>query len=154
MRITAKTDYAVRAMAELATAADSPLTAEQVSARQDIPVRFLFGILRELRVAHLVRSVRGPEGGYLLARPAGEITLATVIRAVDGPLANVRDLSLGSLEYPGAAAVLPDVWRAVRASLRQVLESTTLADLAAAELPPIVRARAREYTEDVRHYGR
>jgi Rrf2 family protein len=139
-------------MAELAGAGDSPLTAEQVSTRQNIPVRFLFGILRELRLAHLVRSVRGPEGGYLLASPAGQITLAAVIRAVDGPLANVRDLSLSSLEYPGAAAVLPDVWRAVRTSLRQVLENTTLADLASGELPELVQARANEYTEDIRHY--
>jgi Rrf2 family protein len=153
MRITARTDYAVRAMAELAASDDTPLTAEQVSARQDIPVRFLFGILRELRLAHLVRSVRGPQGGYLLAVPANEISLATVIRAVDGPLAKVRDLSLTGLEYPGAAMVLPDVWRAVRTSLRQVLETTTLADLARGELPEIVRRRAQEYTADVRRYG-
>jgi|SRR5882757_7232643 len=153
MRITAKTDYAVRAMAELAAAADAPLTAEELSVRQTIPVRFLFGILSELRLARLARSVRGPEGGYLLARPAAEITLAAVIRAVDGPLANVRDLSLSDLEYPGAAAALPDVWRAVRTSLRQVLEATTLADLAAGELPGVVRERVREYTDDVREHG-
>lgn len=152
MRITAKSEYAVRAMAELAAAEGAPLTAEQVATRQDIPLRFLFGILRELRLAHLVRSVRGPEGGYLLARPAEEITLADAIRAMDGPLANVRDVSLSGLEYPGAAAVLPDVWRAVRASLRQVLEKTTFADLAAGELTPLVQARAREYLDDVRHY--
>ncbi|OPF83123.1 transcriptional regulator [Streptomyces antioxidans] len=152
MRITAKSDYAVRAMAELAAAEGSPLTAEQVATRQDIPLRFLFGILRELRLAHLVRSVRGPEGGYLLARPAKEIALADVIRAIDGPLANVRDVGLSGLEYPGAAAVLPDVWRAVRASLRQVLEKTTFADLAAGKLPPLVQERAREYLDDVRHY--
>jgi Rrf2 family protein len=153
MRITAKTDYAVRAMAELAAAADIPLTAEEVSTRQAIPVRFLFGILRELRLARLVRSVRGPEGGYLLARPADEITLAAVIRTVDGPLANVRDLSLTDLQYPGAAGALPDVWRAVRTSLREVLEATTLADLAAGDLPEAVRARARAYTDDVRDHG-
>jgi Rrf2 family protein len=152
MRITAKTDYAVRAMAELAAAPGTPLTAEELSARQSIPVRFLFGILRELRLARLVRSVRGPDGGYLLARPAEEIPLAAVIRAMDGPLANVRDLSLTSLEYPGAAAALPDVWRAVRTSLRQVLEATTLADLASGTLPELVRARATEYTDDVRDH--
>jgi len=151
MRITAKTDYAVRAMAELA-AADTPLTAEELAARQSIPVRFLFGILRELRLARLVRSVRGPDGGYLLARPADEIPLAAVIRAMDGPLANVRDLSLTTLEYPGAASALPDVWRAVRTSLRQVLESTTLADLASGTLPDLVRDRAREYTDDIRDH--
>ncbi|MFJ4692426.1 RrF2 family transcriptional regulator [Streptomyces sp. NPDC088766] len=153
MRITARTDYAVRAMAELAAAGDTPLTAEQLSDRQDIPVRFLFGILRELRLAHLVRSVRGPQGGYLLAGAADEISLAAVIRAVDGPLAKVRDLSLTDLEHPGAAAVLPDVWRAVRTSLRQVLEATTLADLARGELPDIVRERAQQYTADIRRYG-
>jgi Rrf2 family protein len=152
MRITARTDYAVRAMAELAASSDTPLTAEQVSTRQDIPVRFLFDILRELRLAHLVRSVRGPQGGYLLAAAAEEITLAAVIRVVDGPLAKVRDLSLTGLEYPGAAAVLPDVWRAVRTSLRQVLETTTLADLARGELPEIVQSRAQEYTADVRRH--
>lgn len=153
MRITAKTDYAVRAMAELAAANEAPLTAEELSVRQSIPVRFLFGILRELRLAHLVRSVRGPAGGYVLAQPADEITLASVIRAMDGPLANVRDLRLSDLEYPGAAAVLPDVWRAVRTSLRQVLETTTFAELAAGTLPEVVRARARDYIDDVRDYG-
>jgi Rrf2 family protein len=135
-------------MAELASAGESPLTAEQLSGGQDIPVRFLFAILRELRTARLVRSVRGPEGGYLLARPAPEITLADVIRAVDGPLANVRDLRLRELEYQGPAAALTDVWRAVRASLRQVLEGTTLADLASGGLPENVRALAAEYTAD------
>lgn len=153
VRITAKADYAVRAMAELAAADGSPLTAEELSSRQDIPIRFLFGILRELRLAHLVRSVRGPTGGYALAQGADEITLADVIRAMDGPLASVRDLSLSDLEYPGAAAVLPDVWRAVRTSLRQVLETTTFAELAAGDLPEVVRTRARAYVDDVRTYG-
>ncbi|KES08703.1 Rrf2 family transcriptional regulator [Streptomyces coelicolor] len=152
MRITARTDYAVRAMAELAAEGETPLTAEELSARQDIPVRFLFGILRELRLARLVHSVRGPQGGYLLASAAEEITLAAVIRAVDGPLASVRELSLTGLEYPGPAAVLPDVWRAVRTSLRQVLETTTLADLARGELPEIVRSRAEEYRTGVRDH--
>ncbi|MFE3167759.1 RrF2 family transcriptional regulator [Streptomyces sp. NPDC059224] len=145
MRISARTDYAVRAMAELAADDGGPLTAEEMSARQDIPVRFLFEVLRALRMAGLVRSVRGPGGGYVLAAAAEEISLAAVIRAVDGPLAKVRDLSLGGLEYPGAAAVLPDVWRAVRASLRQVLETTSCADLARGELPELVRHRAQEY---------
>lgn len=154
MRITAKTDYAVRAMAELADAGGLSLTADQVSTSQHIPLRFLLGILRELRLARLVTSVRGPEGGYLLARPADEITLADVIRAVDGSLANVRDLSLSTMEYPGPAAVLPDVWRAVRTSLRQVLEATTIAHLSLGELPELVRDRAREYIDDVRDYGR
>lgn len=151
MRITAKTDYAVRAMAELA-ASDVPLTAEKVAARQEIPVRFLFGILRELRVNRLVHSIRGPEGGYALALPAAEISLADVIRAVDGPLANVRDLSLTGLSYPGPAAPLPDVWRAVRTSLREVLEATKLSDLASGDLPEVVRIRAHAYRAEPRDH--
>ncbi|KUO20698.1 RrF2 family transcriptional regulator [Streptomyces dysideae] len=150
MRITAKTDYAVRAMAELAGMGDDCLTADHIAARQDIPVRFLFGIFRELRLAGLVVSVRGPEGGYRLARSAREITLADVIRAVDGSLANVRDLELSTMSYPGPAASLPDVWRALRTSLRRVLEATTLADLASGSLPESVGLMAREYLDNPR----
>ncbi|MFJ4921132.1 RrF2 family transcriptional regulator [Streptomyces sp. NPDC088725] len=152
MRISARTDYAVRAMAELASHPDDPLKAEDVASRQDIPVRFLFVVLRELRQARLVHSRRGPEGGYVLARPAQDITLADIIRTMDGPLVSVRDLRLTDLTYPGSAALLPDVWRAVRTSLREVLESTTLADLVAGTLPPPVRARAQAYNDDVRTY--
>ncbi|MER8045463.1 Rrf2 family transcriptional regulator [Streptomyces sp. NPDC094032] len=152
MRISARTDYAIRAMAELAGDQDRPLKAEDIATRQDIPVRFLFVVLSDLRQARLVSSVRGPDGGYALTRPPGEITVADVIRAMDGPLVSVRDLKLTGLEYQGAAAPMPDVWRAVRASLRQVLEGTTLADLAAGTLPELVRERAREYTDDVRTY--
>ncbi|WP_406864538.1 Rrf2 family transcriptional regulator [Streptomyces sp. HUAS MG47] len=152
MRISARTDYAVRAMAELARSPERPRKAEDVAGAQDIPVRFLFVVLSELRQARLVRSERGPDGGYLLTRPPAEITLADVIRAMDGPLVSVRDLKLTGLEYAGAAAPLPDVWRAVRTSLRQVLEGTTLADLASGELPELVRERAREYTDDPRTY--
>ena len=119
MRISAKSDYAVRAMAELAAGGEhGAVKAEQIALAQDIPLNFLLGILRELRNAHLVRSQRGREGGYVLSRPSTEITLADVIRAVDGPLANVRDLSLTDLSYPGAAESLRDVWMAVRGSLR------------------------------------
>ncbi|WP_328783182.1 Rrf2 family transcriptional regulator [Streptomyces canus] len=150
MRITAKTDYAVRAMAELAAAGDSCLTAEYVAERQNIPVRFLFGVFRELRLAGLVVSVRGPEGGYRLARTPDSVTLADVMRAVDGSLANVRDLELSKTSYPGPAAALPDVWRAVRTSLRRVLEATTLADLAGGELPEAVTAMAHEYLDNPR----
>ncbi|MFF8837377.1 RrF2 family transcriptional regulator [Streptomyces sp. NPDC015130] len=152
MRISARTDYAIRAMAELACSPDRPLKAEDIAGRQDIPVRFLFVVLGDLRQARLARSVRGPEGGYTLTRPPEEITLADVIRAMDGPMVSVRDLKLTGLEYQGAAAPMPDVWRAVRTSLRQVLEGTTLADLAAGTLPDLVRDRARDYNDDVRTY--
>jgi Rrf2 family protein len=146
VRISAKSDYAVRAMAELAAAgAHGAVKAEQIALAQDIPLNFLLGILRELRNAHLVRSHRGREGGYLLSRPAAEITLADVIRAVDGPLANVRDLSLTELSYPGAAQSLRDVWMAVRGSLREVLENVTVADLATGRLPRNVKDLAARH---------
>lgn len=146
MRISAKSDYAVRAMAELAARhADGAIKAEQIAEAQDIPLNFLLGILRELRNAHLVRSVRGRDGGYLLSRPPDQIALADVIRAVDGPLANVRDLSLSQLSYPGAAEALRDVWMAVRGSLREVLENVTVADLAANRLPRHVRQLAERH---------
>jgi Rrf2 family protein len=146
VRISAKSDYAVRAMAELAAAgAHGAVKAEQIAVAQDIPLNFLLGILRELRNSHLVRSQRGREGGYVLSRPASEITLADVIRAVDGPLANVRDLSLTELSYPGAAESLRDVWMAVRGSLREVLENVTVADLASGRLPRNVKDLAARH---------
>ncbi|HWA67702.1 MAG TPA: Rrf2 family transcriptional regulator [Mycobacteriales bacterium] len=146
MRISAKSDYAVRAMAELAAAGTGgSVKAEQIALAQDIPLNFLLGILRELRNSHLVRSQRGREGGYVLSRSPAEITLADVIRAVDGPLANVRDLSLTELSYPGAAESLRDVWMAVRGSLREVLENVTVADLAAGKLPKSVKQLAERH---------
>lgn len=133
-------------MAELAAAGvQDAVKAEQIAVAQDIPLNFLLGILRELRNAHLVRSQRGREGGYVLSRPASAITLADVIRAVDGPLANVRDLSLTELSYPGAAESLRDVWMAVRGSLREVLENVTVADLASGRLPKSVRDLAARH---------
>lgn len=143
MRISAKSDYAIRALAELATAGDAEaVKAETIASAQDIPLNFLLGILRELRNGKLVRSVRGRDGGYQLGRPAGQIALADVIRVVDGPLANVRDRSPAQVHYRGAAEGLRDVWLAVRGSLREVLESVTIADLAAGRLPPEVRELA------------
>ena len=143
MRISAKSDYAIRAMSVLAAATDAgAVRAEDIAQEQDIPLNFLLGILRELRNAHLVRSIRGRDGGYLLSRPASEIALADVIRAVDGPLANVRDLSLAQLSYTGSAEALRDVWMAVRGSLREVLENVSVADLAAGKLPRQVRQLA------------
>ena len=146
MRISAKSDYAVRAMAELAAAYDDgAVKAEDIANAQDIPLNFLLGILRELRNGKLVRSVRGREGGYMLSRPPAEISLADVIRVVDGPLANVRDLSLSQLSYPGAATSLRDVWMAVRGSLREVLENVSVADLASGRLPKNVRSLAERH---------
>src|SRR3954453_20512643 len=143
VRISAKSDYAIRAMAELAAAwGEGSVKAEDIATAQDIPLNFLLGILRELRNGQLVRSVRGREGGYLLSRPPQEIALADVIRVVDGPLANVRDLSLSELSYPGAAAGLRDVWMGGRGSLREALEHVTVGALAAGRLPRHVRQLA------------
>ena len=136
MRVSAKADYALRAAAELAAAEGAgPVKGEQLAKAQSIPPKFLENILLELRHAGLVQSQRGVEGGYWLARPASEIRLAEVIRAVEGPLANVRGARPETVEYEGAAEPLRDVWIAVRASLRRVLESVTLADVARGELP-------------------
>jgi Rrf2 family protein len=145
VRISAKTDYAVRAAVELAANGDGrPLNAERIARAQAIPVRFLENILGDLRHAGIVESRRGPEGGYLLARPAGEIAIADVIRAVDGPLANVGGVRPEGLEFPGVASPLREVWIAVRANLRAVLEQVTLADVAAGGLPDDVLALTRD----------
>ncbi|HST24570.1 MAG TPA: Rrf2 family transcriptional regulator [Gaiellaceae bacterium] len=137
MRVSAKADYALRAAAELAVAEGAgPVKGDQIAKAQSIPPKFLENILLELRHAGLVQSQRGVEGGYWLARPAGEITLAEVIRAVEGPLANVRGTRPEAVEYTGSAEPLRSVWIAVRANLRGVLESVTLADVARGELPP------------------
>jgi Rrf2 family protein len=140
VRISAKADYAVRALAELA-ASDSgrPVKGEILATRQDIPLNFLENILRELRHAGVVRTQRGADGGYLLARPPSEITLAEILRGVEGPLAAVQGTRPDELEYGGAAASLVEVWIAVRANLRAVLEKVTLADLARGTLPASVR---------------
>jgi Rrf2 family protein len=135
MRVSAKADYAVRAAVELAAAGDESLTADVVAQRQQIPVQFLQKILHELRRAQLVSSQRGPDGGHRLARPPAEITVADVIRAVDGPLAAVRGEPPETLQYAGAAVPLQEVWIALRTNVRAVLEGVTLADLAAAHLP-------------------
>ena len=138
MRVSAKADYAIRAMVELAAAEGGTLKAERIAQAQEIPLKFLENIMADLRQAGLVRSQRGAEGGYWLAKPADEITLAQVIRAVDGPLANVRGRRSEEVEFVGSAAPLREVWVAVRASLRAVLESVTLADVARGELPDAV----------------
>jgi Rrf2 family protein len=138
LRTTAKADYAVRAAVELGAAGDGPVKAEQIADAQGIPLNFLENILAELRRAGIVQSRRGASGGYLLAVPPEEVSLADIIRAVEGPLANVRGLSPDELEYEGSAKQLRDVWVALRASVRSVLEQVTLADVARGELPPHV----------------
>jgi Rrf2 family protein len=135
MHVTAKVDYAVRAMIELAAAGGGPVKGEAIANAQAVPLRFLENILIELRHATLVRSQRGSEGGYRLARPADEITLADVIRTVEGPIASIRSERPNELSYSGAAAPLRDVWVALRANMRAVLESVTLADVATGKLP-------------------
>jgi Rrf2 family protein len=135
MRISAKADYAVRAAAELAAAGEEPIKGEKLAEAQDIPLQFLEHILLELKHARLVRARRGARGGYWLARPPEEITLANVIRAVEGPLANIQDQAPEATTYPGHAERLTDVWIAVRASLRRVLEEVTVADLRDGNIP-------------------
>jgi Rrf2 family protein len=144
MRVSAKADYAIRAMVEVASAGEGPVKGDRIAQAQQIPIKFLENILVDLRHGGLIRSQRGSEGGYWLARPAQEISLAQVIRAVDGPLANVRGQRSEELVYQGSAVPLRDVWVAVRASLRHVLEAVTLADVARGELPPSVVALARD----------
>ena len=141
MRVSAKVDYAVRAAIELAAAEPGrPIKGERIAQAQGVPLKFLENILAELRHAGLVRSQRGVEGGYWLARPAEEISVADVIRAVEGPIANVRGVGPHEVEYVGSAEPLRDVWIALRASLRSVLEEVTLADLARRELPAAVES--------------
>ena len=139
MRVTAKVDYAVRAAAELAAAAnEGPVKGEKLADSQDIPLQFLEHILLELKHAGIVRARRGAKGGYWLARPADDVTIADVVRAVEGPIANVQSAPPESITYRGNAEHLRDVWIAVRANLRAVVEQVTLADLVSGEMPPVV----------------
>jgi Rrf2 family protein len=151
VRVSAKADYAIRAAVELAAAGDGPVKGERVAQAQEIPLKFLENILAELRHAGLVRSQRGVEGGYWLARPPEEITLAEIIRAVEGPLANVRGVPPESVEYSGSSERLREVWIAVRANLRWVLESVTLADVARGDLPQGVIELTRDPEAWLRH---
>lgn len=139
MRLSARVDYALRAVSELA-AAQVPRTVDQLSTAQNIPSKYLESILGELRRGGLLRSQRGAEGGYRLARPPAEISIADVIRALDGELANVRGSRPEDLEYVGAAAPLQEVWIALRASERAILEGVTLAHVAEAKMPPAIAA--------------
>ena len=129
MRVSAKVDYALRALTELAASPPGYVKAERLATAQQIPLKFLENILLELRRAEIVASQRGAEGGYRLAKPAGEISLAEVIRAVEGPIATVRGARPEDTSYTGPAAGLRDVWIELRASMRGVLEETSLADV-------------------------
>jgi Rrf2 family protein len=145
MHVTAKADYAVRAIVELAgSSQDAPRKVDEVAQAQGIPVSFLENILTQLRSSGMVRSQRGPEGGYWLAQPPEEINLAQVIRAVEGPLVGVRGQRPEEIEYVGSAESLQQVWVALRANLRKVLEHVTVADVAAGKLPKEVLALTRE----------
>lgn len=154
MRISERVDNAVRAMAELASCEGPSMKADAIAIRQHISLKYLLDILRDLKLADLVRSKRGPDGGFTIARPPSDISLADIFRAVDGPLADVHDESLRDLRYDGPAEALPQVWMAIRGSLRRVLETVTLADLVAGELPPDVADLAREYRDTTQQrYG-
>lgn len=146
MRMSAKAEYAVRAMIQLATADDGEVVkTDDLAKAQGIPAQFLVDILSDLRTDRLVRSHRGRDGGYTLARRAADISIADVLRCIDGPLASVRDIGLGDLPYSGPTAALTDVWRALRASMRSVLEQTSLAEVAAGTLPKHVGRLADDY---------
>lgn len=145
MRISAKADYAVRATLELAAAAPEgrPLKGDQIARAQSIPIKFLENILVDLRQSGIVQSRRGPDGGYRLARDPADVTIADIVRAVDGPLASVHDEKPEDVDYPGRAAPLRDVWVALRASMRDVLECVSLANLVAGTLPDEVTERTQ-----------
>lgn len=146
MRISAKADYALRAMAQLATEPpESPIPAEHIAEAQDIPLRFLLGIFGELKRARLVRSSRGAAGGYSLSRRPEDITLAEILRVVEGPLVNLHDSRVGELGHRGVARTLTEVWMAVRTNVREVFEGVTLADVAGDSLPPAIQDLARTY---------
>ncbi len=154
MQVSAKTDYALRAAAELARAAEEgagPIKGEWISEAQSIPKKFMENILHDMKRAGIVRTRRGASGGYWLARPAEEISMAEVIRVVEGPLANVRGEWPEEVAYTGAAESLQQVWIAVRANLRAVLESVTLADLVDGSLPPAVTELTRDPEAWVHH---
>ena len=144
MRLSAKADYALRASLELAAAGEGHVKAEALARAQDIPLRFLEQILLDLKHAGLVASQRGADGGYWLAKQPGEVSLADVIRAVEGPLVGVRGQRPEEVEYEGSAESLKQVWVALRANLRKVLEHVSVADVAAGTLPDDVLELTRE----------
>jgi Rrf2 family protein len=144
VQISAKSDYAIRALLQLAAHEPDLVKVDVIVREQGLPRKFVEAILGELRRDSIVRSQRGADGGYALARPAAQITLGAVIRAVDGPLAEVRGLRPHETTYEGVAAHLPEVWIAVRTSLRRVLDETTLAHVLSGKLPAPVRRMVEE----------
>ncbi|MCW2497451.1 Rrf2 family transcriptional regulator [Jatrophihabitans sp.] len=144
MQISAKTDYAIRALLNLAAHEPELVKVDTIVREQGLPRKFVEAILGELRRAQIVRSQRGADGGYALARPASEITLGSVIRAVDGPLAEVRGLRPNETEYTGVAEHLPEVWVAVRSSLRRVLDEVTLSQVLSGKLPAHIKKLVQE----------
>lgn len=147
MHISAKSDYALRALIVIARSGDSdggPLPAESMAKAQEIPQNFLLAILADLRRAGIVRSRRGQGGGWQIGRDPSLITVADVIRAVDGPLVSVHGLRPEAVDYRDSATVLQPVWIAARSSLREVLESVSIADLASGALPDPVRVRSED----------
>ncbi|MEU9996626.1 RrF2 family transcriptional regulator [Streptomyces sp. NPDC048370] len=143
MRISARADYAVRAALQLAAPRDDePLKTEAIAEAQDIPHKFLEGILNDMRRGGLVVSRRGGNGGYRLARPAESISIADVIRVVEGPLVSVRGVRPPDLSYTGPAESLLPLWVALRSNVREILEGVSLADVASADLPAGVSALA------------
>jgi Rrf2 family protein len=154
MHISARSDYAVRALVEIAAAGGQPVRREHIATAQHIPIRFLGNILQQLRTAGLIHTHRGVDGGYLLSVRPERLNLADIIRAVDGPLANVRGEAPELVTYEGSAQPLREVWIAVRASLRKVLETVTLQDVASNALPSVVHELAAEPNAwSASHYG-
>ncbi|HET7683900.1 MAG TPA: Rrf2 family transcriptional regulator [Marmoricola sp.] len=145
MRVSAKSDYALRALIEIARHSDDqPVRAEEIGQLQDIPKGFLQAILADLRKAGILLSQRGQSGGWRFARPAGEVTVADVIRAVDGPLVSVYGVRPESVQYNAAAERLQEVWVAARTSLRDVLEHVTIRSLVDEDLPNAVTSRTAD----------
>ena len=139
MQISARGDYAVRAALSLAAAHPALMSAQAIAAEQAMPRKFLEAVLADLRRAGIVRAQRGAEGGYTLAQPPRDVTVGAILRAVDGPLAGVRGLRPEETTYQGAAANLPDLWVAVRAAVRDVVDEVSLAELVSGQMPAHVR---------------
>ena len=139
MQISARGDYAVRAALSLAAAHPALMSAQAIAAEQDMPRKFLEAVLADLRRAGIVRAQRGAEGGYTLAQPPRDVTVGAILRAVDGPLAGVRGLRPEETSYQGAADNLPDLWVAVRAAVRDVVDEVSLAELVSGRMPAHVR---------------